>query len=147
MTMGSAPSKASHASPGLPLPNSVMTFVLCPRHVRLLAAHHGAKANSQCIWNKGWQSFPIKDQMVNFISFAGHACVRADLLQSCLTLCNPLDYNPPGSSVHGILQARILEWVAVPFSRGSRIELADWTRVSYVSCTGRFLTTSARGKP
>ena len=112
MTMGSAPSKASHASPGLPLPNSFMTLVLCPRHVRLLAAHHGAKANSQCIWNKGWQSFPIKDQMVNFISFAGHACVRADLLQSCLTLCNPLDYNPPGSSVHGILQTRILEWLA-----------------------------------
>ena len=35
------------------------------------------------------------------------------------TLCNPLDSSPPGSSVHGILQARILEWVAIPFSRGS----------------------------
>ena len=34
-------------------------------------------------------------------------------------LCNPMDYSLPGSSVHGILQARILEWVAVPFSRGS----------------------------
>ena len=40
-------------------------------------------------------------------------------LQSCPTLCNPMDDSPPGSSVHGILQARILEWVAVPFSRGS----------------------------
>ena len=39
--------------------------------------------------------------------------------QSCPTLCNSLDYSPPGSSVHGILQARILEWVAIPFSRGS----------------------------
>ena len=36
-----------------------------------------------------------------------------------LTLCDPMDYGPPGSSVHGILQARILEWVAIPFSRGS----------------------------
>ena len=36
-----------------------------------------------------------------------------------LTLCNPVDYSPPGSSVHGILQARILEWVAISFSRGS----------------------------
>ena len=36
--------------------------------------------------------------------------------QSCLTLCSPIDCNPPGSSVHGILQARILEWVAIPFS-------------------------------
>ena len=38
--------------------------------------------------------------------------------QSCPTLCNPMDCSPPGFSVHGILQARILEWVAIPFSRG-----------------------------
>ena len=37
--------------------------------------------------------------------------------QSCLTLYNPMDCSPPGSSVHGILQARRLEWVAIPFSR------------------------------
>ena len=43
-------------------------------------------------------------------------CVCA---QSCLTLCNSVDYSLPGSSVHGIFQARILEWVAIPFSRGS----------------------------
>ena len=41
------------------------------------------------------------------------------VVQSCLTLCDPVDYSPPGSSVHGILQARILEWAAIPFSRGS----------------------------
>ena len=39
--------------------------------------------------------------------------------QSCLTLCDPIDCSPPGSSVHGILQARILERIAIPFSRGS----------------------------
>ena len=39
--------------------------------------------------------------------------------QSCLTLCDPMDCSPPGSSVHGILQGRVLEWVAFPFSRGS----------------------------
>ena len=39
--------------------------------------------------------------------------------QLCLILCNSVDCSPPGSSVHGILQARILEWVAIPFSRGS----------------------------
>ena len=38
--------------------------------------------------------------------------------QYCLTLCDLMDCSPPGSSVHGILQARILEWVAIPFSRG-----------------------------
>ena len=41
------------------------------------------------------------------------------ITQSCLTVCNPMDCGLPGSSVHGILQARILEWVAIPFSRGS----------------------------
>ena len=38
------------------------------------------------------------------------------VVQSCLTLCNPIDYSPEGSSVHGILQTRILEWVAISFS-------------------------------
>ena len=37
--------------------------------------------------------------------------------QSCLTLCDPMNYSPPGSSVHGILQAKLLEWVTIPFSR------------------------------
>ena len=41
------------------------------------------------------------------------------LVVSCPTLCDPMDYSPPGSSVLGILQARILEWVAIPFCRGS----------------------------
>ena len=46
-------------------------------------------------------------------------CCSAVHAQSCLTLCNPMNCRQPGSSVHGILQARILEWVAIPFSRGS----------------------------
>ena len=45
--------------------------------------------------------------------------VKVKVAQSCLTLCNPRDCSLPGSSVHRILQARILEWVAIPFSRGS----------------------------
>ena len=47
------------------------------------------------------------------------ACVLAQSLQPCPTLCDPMDCSPPSSSVHGILQARILVWVAVPYSRGS----------------------------
>ena len=42
-------------------------------------------------------------------------CVSAKSLQSCPTFCDPMDCNPPGSSAHGILQARILEWIAMPF--------------------------------
>ena len=45
-------------------------------------------------------------------------CVRQKL-QLCLAIWDPMDYSPPGSSVHGILQARILEWIAIPFSRAS----------------------------
>ena len=45
--------------------------------------------------------------------------VKVLVAPSCLTPCDPMDWNPPGSSVHGILQARILEWVAISFSRGS----------------------------
>ena len=44
---------------------------------------------------------------------------KVKVTQSCLTLCDPMDCSPPGSSVHGILRVRILEWVAIPFSRGS----------------------------
>ena len=44
---------------------------------------------------------------------------RSVVTQSCPTLCDPMACSPPGSSVHGILQVRILEWVAIPFSRGS----------------------------
>ena len=58
------------------------------------------------------------------------------LLQSCPTLCDPIDCSPPGSSVRGILQARILEWVAMPSSRGS-LRPRDQTRVAYVSFIGR----------
>ena len=63
--------------------------------------------------------------------------------QLCLTLCDPMDCSLPSSSVHGILQAKILEWVAIPFSRGSSLP-RDQTRVS---CTaGRFFTIRATRK-
>ena len=55
----------------------------------------------------------------------------------CLTLCNPKDCGPPGSSVCGILQASVLEWVAIPFPRGSS-QPRDWTQVSCI--TGIFFT-------
>ena len=58
----------------------------------------------------------------------------AKFLQSWPTLCNPVDCSPLGSSVHRILQARILEWVAMPSSRGSS-QPRDWTHDSYASCS------------
>ena len=69
------------------------------------------------------------------------------MLQSCPTLCDPLDCSLPGSSDHRILQARILEWIAIHSSRGSSW-FRNWTHVSYSSCSaGEFFTTKSLGKP
>ena len=59
-----------------------------------------------------------------------------------MTLWNPMDHSPPGSSVHGVLQARILEWVAIPFSGRSSLP-RDWTLIHTSSALGgRFFTMS-----
>ena len=63
--------------------------------------------------------------------------VKVLVVQSCQTLCEPINCSLPGSSAHGILQARILEWVAIPFSRGSS-QPRDPTQVSHIA--GRFFT-------
>ena len=67
---------------------------------------------------------------------------------SHVSLCDPIGLCLPGSSVCGILQARILEWVAISSSRGSS-QLGDQTHVSYVSCIGRWvlLPLAPPGKP
>ena len=67
---------------------------------------------------------------------AACVCVCVKSLQSCPILCDPVDCSPPASLVHGILQARILERVATPSSRGFS-KPRDQTHISYVSCTGR----------
>ena len=66
--------------------------------------------------------------------------ICAKLLQLSPTLCDSMDYSPEGSSVHGILQARILEWVAMPSSRGSSWS-RDRTTSTYIA--GRFFTTES----
>ena len=67
---------------------------------------------------------------------------ESEVPQSCLTLCNPVDSSPPGSSIHGIFQARILEWVAISFSERSSWP-RDWTQVSRI-VGGRFTVWATR---
>ena len=55
----------------------------------------------------------------NSDSFELYHKSESEVAQSCPTLCDPMDCSPPGSSIHGIFQARVLEWVAIAFSRGS----------------------------
>ena len=77
-----------------------------------------------------------------FTAESGGTLISSTYMLSCsssVTLfVTPMDCSLPGSSVHGILQPRILEWVALPFSRGSSLP-RDWTCVSYVSCTGKLV--------
>ena len=94
-------------------------------------------------------TLPTKVRLVKAMVFlvAMYGCeswtikkAESEVTQSCLTLCNPMDCSLPRSSVHGIFQARVLEWVAISFSRGSS-QPRDWT---WVSCTaGRRFTTWA----
>ena len=85
-------------------------------------------------------------ECINLVDLKEEGCVYVCacwVTQSCLPLCNPMDCGPPGSSVHGFLQERILECVAISFSRGfSRPRDQTW-----VSCIlGRFLTVWATWK-
>ena len=64
--------------------------------------------------------------------------------QLCLTLCDPMIYSPPDSFVHEIFQARVLEWVAISYSRGSS-QPRDRTCISCIA--GRFFTAEPSGKP
>ena len=75
--------------------------------------------------------------LMGAVATADNIKVYVLVTQSCPALCNPMDCSPPGSSVFGILEAKIMEWVAVQFSRASS-QPRDWPRVSCIA--GRFIT-------
>ena len=84
-------------------------------------------------WKKQWVQLSYVLFLETISIFWGTATVAtAKSLQSCPTLCDPIDGSPPDSSVPGILQARILEWVAISFSRGSS-RARNWTPVSCIA--------------
>ena len=70
---------------------------------------------------------------------------ESEAAQSCLTLCDPMDCSPPGSSVHGISQARVLEWGAIAFSKGSS-RPRDGTQVCHIAGR-RFIVWATRETP
>ena len=71
-------------------------------------------------------------------------CARAQL---CLILCDPMDYNPPGSSLHELSQARVLEWVAISFSKGSSNPWIVLASLVPSALAGGFLPLVLLGKP
>ena len=94
--------------------------------------------SDNCHWSKRyWGNFQIA--LEGSISILSALC---SVSQSCLTLCNTSDYSSPGSTVHGIFQERMLEYVTISFSRGSS-HSGDWT---CISCTvAKFFTHWATG--
>ena len=95
------------------------------------------------LWRRKWQHTPVflPGKSYGQRSLAGYSQVK--VTQLCLTLCDTMDCSLPGSSIHGIFQARVLEWVAISFSRGSS-RPRDWTQVSRI--VGRRFTSEPPGK-
>ena len=97
--------------------------------LKSLFQHHSSKAS--VLWHSAF--------------FLVQLSYESEVAQSCLTLCNPMDCSLPGSSVHGIFQASVLEWVAISFSRGSSWPRA-WIRVSRIA-DRRFTIRATREAP
>ena len=120
-----------------------LSWTLCQFYQRLYQAKKFRTKKETC------NSFLVScwkehTQECNFV----YECVcGCSIAQSCPTLWDPLDCSPPGSSAHGISQARIREWVAISSSRGSS-RPRDRTHISWISCiAGGFFTAEPSGKP
>ena len=105
-----------------------MVSVYIKPFCKCLLQNHPYKDREKCIWTPS----PAE---VEFLAVGREKESEVKVAQSCPTLCNPMDY-----TVHGILQARILEWVAFPFSRGSS-QPKDRIQVSFIA--GRFIPSWA----
>ena len=84
----------------------------CPTLVALWTAAHQAPLFLGFSRQEHWSGLPFPSQCMKVKR-------ESEVIQLCLTLCNPMDYSLPGSSVHGIFQARVLEWGAIAFSSDS----------------------------
>ena len=113
---------------------SVYRMCICPNN--LLSLYFGWVLNSSLGKVK---NFHLASQgLLTFPCPVTSTC-ESEVAQSCLTLCNPMDCSLPGSSVHGIFQARVLERVAISFSRGSSSPM-DQIWVSHIVIARRHFT-------
>ena len=128
--------------PGFLLPHSLGFFLFLAPSLTLFAG----SLSLTWILYAGTPQSSILSNLFSTSTFSVRAracvcvCVCVCVSQSCPTLCDPMDCSPPHSSIQGILQARILEWVAIPFSKGSS-QPRDRTRVSCIA--GGFFTAWA----
>ena len=103
------------------------------RKALYMRAIHALGVSESQLYAPGFIIFSPQNLGCQFQTHQAHPTLS---LLLCLTICNPMDHSRPGSSVRGILQARILEWVAISSCRASSPP-RDRTFVSCVSCTGR----------
>ena len=85
--------------------NYLLSIISCMFYFFRKRCYYAEGTPLKVMWQPGWEGI-----------LEGNAAATATSLQSCLTLCDPIDGSPPGSPVPGILQARTLEWVAISFS-------------------------------
>ena len=129
------PHELQHARPPCPSPFPGV----CPSSCSLHLWCHPAMSSSDALFSFCPWSFPASrtfpmSRVSEWVS---------EVAQSCLTLCNPMDCSLLGSSVHGIFQAKTVNWVAISFSRRS-FWSRDWTWVSCI--VGRLFTVRATGE-
>ena len=106
---------------------------------KILALHSNSHSLTYYIWLLS-SSTELNHFQRDLISYK---LKESEVAQSCRTPCDPMDCSPPGSSIHGFFQARILEWVAISFYRRSS-RPRDWTGVSHI--VGRRFTILATGE-
>ena len=96
-------------------------------------------------WPRDWTHVSLITGRCFTIWATREAQSESEVSQSCPTLCDPMDCSLPGSSIHGIVQASVLEWVAISFSRGSS-RPRDWIQVSCIAgrCFTIWATREAR---
>jgi len=123
------------------VPNTLCMILVSKRFFKgtekwKICVSHTVNTVTHLEWNPHLNKWLICYQVP--IAFSLSLFLSLSLAQYCLTLCYPMDYSPAGSFVHRIFQARILEWVAISFSRGYSWP-RDWILISCVSfIAGRF---------
>ena len=114
------------------------TLWVIPTSWKSLPSHSSSRGKAGSDMNRllvsGWKDVLPPNSAFSQLQIQRYRAGIRGCAQSDLTLCDLMDCSPPGSSVHGIFQVRILKWIAISFSRSSQPR--DWTCVSWGSCIG-----------
>ena len=157
MSLWPLPTLVAYTRQTIQTPSSLSPVAVAARARAGLTLHHGLcilapelrprdPGGSQGGPGPPAQLLPLSPPAIWLASGLGaFRCVRATLLQSCRTLCDPMDHSPPASSVRGILQARILEWVDISSSGDLPHPGIEPTSLPSPALAGGFFTTSATG--